>query len=569
MRVSSLAVFLLTFCCINAVQATVDKILCNNADKLLINAQFITMDPNKPDANALAITQERIVGVGDKNELLTVCRGTNTQVINLNGDTVTPGFIDTYSHFLLFGWLSENALDLSSTNALHKKDWKAVKNINEFLTSIKENLGKKEQDWMVVFGYDPSRIKGKHLTIEDLNAITNQEPLLIIYNSPQIVQLNTAGIEKIRQMIPSLEIPDNGVLHGQNLNQLFSQLIDHETAKNAIQKSASFYSQQGYTTITESQGLNQWLPLYNSFTSNGNFPLDVIFNSDSINTKKRMELIYQDNPRLFSGPVILSLDNSLQGYSALLTANYYQPHPEKGNSWRGSLNQSPQQIDETLNIAAKQKISLGIESQGDAATDYALNRIQSIQMKDDKSFKPIFINSAYVRADQMARMQKLSIKVNWFTPQLYYWGESLCHEVLGPQRANQLLPLASAKNTFNHLSFHANSPSSPPIPLDIMKQATERNVQSWNYPYNTHCPESLGAIEKISTMDALNAFTLGAAELYGLQKEKGSLEVGKLADMTILSSNPLDSLENSQVKGTIIRGQLRWNNPELTQPLTR
>ena len=111
--------------------------ICHHATALFNNATFITLNPKQPLAQAMAIRNHRIVAMGDEKTLQTHCRDENTQIIDLHGATVTPGFIDTNSQFALYGWLANQALDLSTTNVFQQANWQPIKSVDAFLTAIK------------------------------------------------------------------------------------------------------------------------------------------------------------------------------------------------------------------------------------------------------------------------------------------------------------------------------------------------------------------------------------------------------------------------------------------------
>ena len=114
---------------------------------------------------------------------------------------------------------------------------------------------------------------------------------------------------------------------------------------------------------------------------------------------------------------------------------------------------------------------------------------------------------------------------------LYFWGESLCHNVLGKQSL-EITPWKTARALFNNLPAHTNVPATSPSVLDSIHQMTTRIVQRWNNPPSGVCPQYFNIVERIVPLDALKAFTIDAARLYQLDEIKGSLVVGKLADMT-------------------------------------
>lgn len=560
MRIFLMISTLFSICYAVSSPVHADKALCHDADTIFTHATFITLNPQKPLANAVAVTKGRIVGVGDEDTIFSECRGKQTKLIDLKNAYVTPGFIDIDAQFILFGWLANHALDLSTTNVFQRPDWQPIRTTEHFLNEIKTHTPTEHQ-WFIVHGYDAHRLRGDPLTTEALDAVTNRIPTIVFYTQGNQAILNQAAINAIQTNpnLQSIHIQDGGMIQKAGLNTLLNTLINEQDAKAAIQTASDYYARRGYTTITETEG-TQWLPLYDALTENAQLPVDIIYTADTIGQKKRLNTLYQDNPRLYAGPLLIQMDGSAQDFSAFLSEPYFKKPPEQATKQRGSFSRSPKDLEQTIMKAQQEGLSMAIESHGDAATDFAINILQRMpQPPTSKIPKPIFLNMQFLRNDQFNRLQWLGVKAGWFGPELYYWGEAMCHTLLGPERAHQIMPLATAYRIAHSNSAHAGAPATPPDPLNIMDKLTTRQVQKWQHPANKTCPYYFGLEERISQEDALRMFTVNAAELYGLEAEKGSIETGKIADMTLLDKNPLEtSLQTIAVMGTIHRGLIHW-----------
>ena len=552
--------------------------LCRNSTTLLTNATFITLDPKQPQAKALALSNQRIVALGDPQVLEANCRGKDTQVIDLKGAVVVPGFIDTHSQFLFYGWLADHALDLSTTNVFQRADWQPIKTTEEFLTAIKNTkpqskLGavKEEtasqnstakKEWLIVNGYDPARMMGPPLTQKMLDETEPNQALIVFYSSGQQAMVNQVAAKKLasQEQGDKIQINNEGLIQNKALQSLIKQLISPEEATQAIETAAKLYAKQGYTTITEAQAHPEWLASYENLTNKVNFPLDVVLNPTTIPEKQRIDVIYLDNPRLYSGPMIVEFDGLAHEHRAYFTHTYL---PEGGVTGRGNLNYPPKELEKLLLDAVHAKVSIAIESNGDAALDLALNLINKVQLlHKEAAFRPLMFNAEFARNDQLQRMHQLGLKVSWFSPQLYYWGDAFCQKILGPRFAAQANPLTTAQKILGAINIHANSPATPPLPLQMMQFVNSAQIQNWYFPPTKQCPKQFWTNEDLSSDKALRALTLEAAKFYSLEKDKGALMPGKLADMTILGANPLTTknLDNIKVLGTIARGQLHLNH---------
>jgi len=537
------------------------QIICKNADRIFHNATFITLNPKKPSAEALAVTHHRIVAIGDKTTIFKQCKGKNTTLFDLKKTVVTPGFIDTGSQMRLYGILALHSIDLSTTNSFQRQDWQPLKSTEEFLKSLKAKIPAGKQ-WIIAYGYDQSRLKGRPLTQAMLNDISNSVPIMIINSTGNEALLNNKAVIEIKKFEKTITVDDKGILKKGSLHSLLEQLFDRSSRQEALSKAAKEFSSRGYTTVSDNlEDINK-LSIYTNALSKNSFPLDIILNSHDLKNKKRLDLLEKDYARLFSGFYIIQADGVLRNYEAFLTEPYFQETDHHGNNWRGTLIEDVKDIEKKVMAAAKNGITFAFEAQGDAAIDIILNMTQKAQNTFNKqAIKPRLFNAQVIRNDQLQRMNYLGMSANWFAPHLYYWGEAMCHEITGPNRANHNNPLHSANKNLGSISIYLNSPATPILPLEMMQRVQTRRVQSWLYPLNLRCLQYYGPNERITALEALKALTLGPAELYGLEKDKGSLEVGKIADMTILNANPLEDETWGYIKvlGTITRGQIHMN----------
>lgn len=535
---------------------------CENAETIFTNADFITLNPKQPHAKAVAVTNGHLVAIGNPKDLISHCRGKHTVVTDLKGSTIVPGLIDTYARFILTGWLYENALDISSTNPFDHPHRHPVKTLEELLTLLQKQP-EQTDEWLIISGYDASKIKGDPLSKAMLDKATQTTPTIIFFASFDKALLNEAAIKKLNHS--HLLMDDQGMVSQDAFNRMLARLIPRETARDAIISAAELFAKQGYTTVTEIQGNDSWLRTYNQLTKTQSLPVDVVYMTPNLQTKLKFDKIYNNNNRLYPGPLLVRVDGLANHYESFLSKSYLDWPATTANTWPDDyLNILPHDLEHMIYQAYQQNRPIAFEVNGDAAIDLVINTLQKAANEFPRAtIKPVLINAMFIRPDQLHRLKNSHIQINWFAPYLYYWGEQLCYEAVGPEVAKTLTPLQSASSTLNSFAAHTASPLTPPHPLTAMEKMVTRNIQKWHYPSNQHCPRYFALDERISFEQALKAFTIGAARLYGLETEKGSLEVGKLADMTLLSNNPQNhSPKQTKVLGTILRGKLMWSDSD-------
>ena len=153
------------------------------------------------------------------------------------------------------------------------------------------------------------------------------------------------------------------------------------------------------------------------------------------------------------------------------------------------------------------------------------------------------------REDQLDRMQELGVIPSFFSLHTYYWGDRHRDLFMGPERAARMSPARSAVRRGMPFTIHADSPVVPMEPLRLVWSAVNR-ISAGGSP--------IGPEQRISVEDALRAVTIGAAYQHFEEAQKGSLEVGKLADLVILSESPFDAperIDHIDVMETIIGGK--------------
>jgi len=156
------------------------------ADLVVVNANIITMDPEKPRASALAIKSYKIIAVGNEDDVQDLIAHSR-RMMDLGGKTIIPGFVDAHTHLTSTGIRSKNA-DLTS-----------VTSAAEAIEVLKKYADKDpESEWIIGWGYDESKwaIK-KYLKAKDLDKVSKEKPVAAIRIDGHLISVNTTGIKKI------------------------------------------------------------------------------------------------------------------------------------------------------------------------------------------------------------------------------------------------------------------------------------------------------------------------------------------------------------------------------------
>jgi predicted amidohydrolase YtcJ len=190
---------------------------------------------------------------------------------------------------------------------------------------------------------------------------------------------------------------------------------------------------------------------------------------------------------------------------------------------------------------------------GDAAADMLIKAVNDTDITSDH--RTIMIHAQTVREDQLDQMKELRIIPSYFSTHTFFWGDWHRDSVFGEDRAMRISPTKSTVNRNMPFTVHNDAPVVPPDMIRLLWSTTNRKTRSGKV---------LGEEQKISTYSALEAMTINAAYQHFEDDIKGSIEVGKLADLVVLSEDPLsispDQLLTLKVIATYSHGKEIFKN---------
>jgi predicted amidohydrolase YtcJ len=258
---------------------------------------------------------------------------------------------------------------------------------------------------------------------------------------------------------------------------------------------------------------------------------------------------FGDN-RIKVGPAKIIGDGSIQGYTGWLTKPYHTPH--KGDkAYCGYPVTPPVQLNPLVAELHKAGYQIAIHTNGDAAIDAAIEAFRLAQAAHPRqNARHRLEHCQAVREDQLDTIAELGISPSFFVSHTYYWGDRHRDIFLGPERGTRISPLKSALKRGIRFSIHSDCPVTPVSPLFCVFAAANRLTSSGKL---------LGPEYRLTPEEALRAVTIDAAWQTFEEDIKGTIEVGKLADFTILDQNPLkiapEQIRNIKVKEVIIGGR--------------
>ena len=197
-----------------------------------------------------------------------------------------------------------------------------------------------------------------------------------------------------------------------------------------------------------------------------------------------------------------------------------------------------------------------MHANGDAAIDQLIATLQPVHAKHgpaDRRFA--LIHGQFIRQDQLDSLQELQVIPSLFPMHTFYWGDWY-EQIVGPELAQQISPMKSAIRRGMMPTSHSDAPVALPNLLQVMSATVNRTSRSGKV---------IGPDERTTPLEALKSITLWGAHEHFEDEGKGSLEVGKLADLVILDKNPMtvDPMTINQivVLETIKEGQTVYTRP--------
>jgi predicted amidohydrolase YtcJ len=531
-------------------------------DVIYFDGQVLTLDAADTRAQAVAVGGERIVGVGS-SERMRALAGPATRVVDLDGQTLVPGFIDAHSHLSL-GAQARFMADLNAP-PIGKID-----SIDAAVAELRRHAaGLPEDAWIVGFGYDDSLLaEHRHLRRDDLDRVSRSHPVVAIHVSGHLVAANTraleiAGITRetpdpiggvIRRDAATSE-PDGVLEELPALLPVFTRMpqAPPEQRMAALEALGREYASRGVTTAQDGASGLQSIADLVAVLQAERFALRVVVlpTQDAIEPLLRGELDVGglDRERLALGPVKLVADGSIQGFTGYLREPYHTPFRDDPD-YRGYPGIARDELRKRVARIWGAGQDLAIHGNGDASIDdilHAFEAAQRVAPRDDA--RSIVIHAQMARDDQLDRMRGLGVSPSFFVLHTYYWGDRHRDLFIGPERARRISPTRSALQRGVRFSLHTDAPV---VPMDVMRLV-------WSAVNRTTTGgQPLGPEQRLTPLEALRAVTRDAAWQYRLEDSRGSIEPGKLADLVILAENPLEHPERIheiQVRETIVGGR--------------
>ena len=533
------------------------------ADLVITSNKVILMTGNKQaQPLSIAIKNKEIIWIGSHMKAKRI----QGKHINFGNQAILPGFIDAHGHasYLAFATQVANIASPPVGN---------INNIKELQTELKKFItdsNLKPGEWVMGLGYDDSLLaEQRHPTKDDLDEVSTEHPIYLIHVSAHLGAANSLGLSLANISAETQDPPGGKIRRYENSsepNGVFEETAAYPLQQLAmsaykdpigsVKKAMDIYARNGITTAQDGASSPETISLMQAADAQGMINLDIISYPIGQNgLDKNLDSINFGNyeGRLKIGGIKLILDGSPQGKTAYLTEPYYKPPHSESDSYKGYPLIPQLEVSKWVKKYADLNIPIMAHANGDAAADMLIKAVKDTDINSDH--RTIMIHAQTVREDQLDQMKELKIIPSYFSTHTFYWGDWHRDSVFGKDRAIRISPTKSTLNRNMPFTVHNDAPVVPPDMIRLLWSTTNRKTRSGKV---------LGEEQKISTYSALEAMTINAAYQHFEDDIKGSIEVGKLADLVVLSEDPLSidtkNLLEVNVVATFSRGVEVFNS---------
>ncbi len=543
-----------------------------------INGEVITVDADNRICEAVLVEGSQITMVGCNQDVLAQV-GSQTEVIDLNGRTLMPGFIDAHNHLTHQG-AAFNTVDFG---------YPAVASISDLRDAVghaAENSAPGQ--WIRGWGLNYEKFSdGRIPTRWDLDDLCPDHPVCIVHVSGHNVLVNSlaltmagvddstadpAGGKFVRDeqgritgyaydaaqqlVIPtSVDVGHHGPDIGYDLP--LDELVDD------IERACKAYLKVGITSVVDPQVTTREMPGYMAARKQGKLTVKTTCmylsnHQDAINELGITDHI--GNDLLSIGPMKYYCDGALIGGTALFYADEPQgDHGCKCNKSAGRGYTYWPDIDafkEALIDTHRRGMQFGVHTQGDMAMDIVLDAIEEAHRRYPRDDTRHRIEHCHGPSrEQVARIKQLGVIPVTQPGQVHETGDDLT-EIYGKRRAKRFCPLRDMLDEGIPAVVSTDAFVQSYKPFDAISAAVNRISLTG---------KSMGQAQRISVLEAVRAYTWSAAYSVYHEQRKGSIEAGKLADLVVvdgtLLSVPAEDIASQEVLMTLSNGDIVYQKP--------
>lgn len=544
---------------------------------IFVARKIITMEPNRPSGEAVAVSGKRIVAVGTLDEVKKELRDRNYRVDEtFKSKIVMPGFIDQHLHPVLGALTLAIEVIAPEDWVLPGKTFRAAASEAEYRARLKaaEAKLKNPDDWLLSWGYH-SLWHGT-LDRKALDAISSTRPVAIwqrschefILNTPALKALGlTEEMTKGKGTASEQSNWEDGHFWETGLNLMIKPMMNvlasPERLSRGLKQMVAYEHANGVTAYNEPGALyapDMWklyeqvlgapdTPMYSTFIADGRSIPDRVGLDKALDATEAQIAVAPEGAgkklMFFPKQVKLFADGAIISQLMQMRDGYIDGH-------HGEWIMPPAQLEERAKLYWDAGYQLHIHVNGDLGLDTVLDVLERrMREKPRADHRTVIVHFANSTEDQVKRAARLGAIVSANPYYTTGFADKYGQVGLGPKRANLMVRAASLLKNRMPLSYHSDLPMGPSDPLYLAWAGVNRLTPSGRVA---------GPSQRISVEAALRAITIEAAYSWRKEHQIGSIAPGKIANFTILEKDPYEvraiDLKDVPVWGTVFEGRV-------------
>jgi len=526
-----------------------------SSNTIFFGGTILTIDDSCPEAEAMAVSDGKIIALGDSHSVFQY-HTARTRLVDLQGCTVMPGFIDPHVHLAWSAFTSYRWINVAPPQVGNRDELKIV---------VRAAVEKKrDSEWVIACGYDSSShsTEQKRLNAAELDAISTRNPIFVLEQSWDVAYVNHRALEVAG--ITDNRLPSSASNYVRDANGNLTGEIRGATAFAALAKrfpvitfeqklqdckeTLRSWAQQGCTTIYDAALGSLWgqeeIRLLLEMASDPSTPMRfraALIPTDDLPYTSGLKAM-QGNDRLcFAGIKFWS-----DGIGPGVVGAFDQPFMSCIENHK--LNYRDDDLVDMMQSWHDTGWQLLVHASSPAAIEQTLRVYEHLLAKSPRpAHRHRIEHCTLIDESQLLKAKRLGVNISHLIGHVY-WGNILRERLACNNHS--IVPLASACDSGICVSLHSDSPATPVEPLRYLQTAVTRNIRKTD--------DVLSPAQRISIQQALKTVTINAAYQCFLEHKVGSLKVGKIADLVVLDQNPCevhpDSIADIKVIETYLEG---------------
>ena len=531
-------------------------------DSIFYNGKIVTLDDSATQCTAVGIANGMVTALGSDEEIRRL-KGSKTEMIDLKGSVMLPGFMEAHNHLMIYGYLIDG-LDLSAAK---------VAKMDDILDLVKtESERQPPGTWIKGSRYAEYFLaENRHPTRADLDQVSPQHPVILYHTSFHACTLNSLALKMVgidRETVsPQGGIieknPEDGeptgVLHDNGMTNVFATLFFDDLAAMTPQQRIALcsgatesFASKGFVSAADAMVAPQTLEIYQETLAAGQLKIRIYTMNHDIMAEPLVGSRIKTGfgcPQLRVGPIKIFADGGMSNRTAAVVTPYLTPPYDTGLKI-----QSLEELIEKVKSFHVLGYQIAIHAQGDAGISDTLDAFEAVLgPQSDNPLRHRIEHGGCLYPDLLKRAAAMNIPVAIQPVFFSELGDGYV-EAFGPDLAHQLYPFKSMLDAGLHIGGSSDCPVASLDPRLGLRDAILRQTPSGL---------TLGPQQALNAEEALGIYTRGAAYLSFDEQTNGTIELGKRADFTIMADDPRrvspQDIPHIPFTMTVVGGEIVWS----------